>query len=670
MNNNISNKEKIAVSVAVLSHTAVVTTSSIDSDEKYVVVIGDTACNDQIAKAAGATLVEPSFLRKYFYDKRLVTFNAKQVDQYLIRSIVEGKDIESVKWIQNEIVVNKVKPYKLTPKQRGLFGNFDITSLLQQGTGLEEVAGRMGLSIADPELFLGTSRVLKTDELDVLVKYLVTRADNIKKVFNHPYVTAGYRQHLSMIDRYLDGKEQYFSMTGAQLAMAAITRNNTFKNHKKQTFDWILNGRNILEHIPEMWASELKEYQQKMELAMKNYLAEIADGKSSYDAGKVFKDVPFPSDKFLLGEDVEISYSGGGLHTKRVNQKMVRAKKVKHYDIEGAYTEIILAKKIFSPEIEQIYRGCKIDKFNFKKMKKIFEAAEKSGMIDVFDILDKVRPLGLDLPGTPTVGELKRAIEEGVEASKLATNESTGNADRNGTVLYNPIGMTEGRICLQVALYDLAKRLHERGADILSINTDGVFCDPKGLTEAELSEIVSGWEVYWGLKIGAETIDYYIAKSNNDRILINNATIVEAKGDDLVHYELANLKKLGTKPRVVDQVVLEKLIHPDRALKDIFEKRIQSGIVSDFAFCTKAQRGTKTVFDLKVEQRVNRFLLTTSGEEVRSFSIKTGELGKVANVPNNARALLCNDKLPESLPDDLDEGAYLELIEAVYQHWV
>ena len=138
----------------------------------------------------------------------------------------------------------------------------------------------------------------------------------------------------------------------------------------------------------------------------------------------------------------------------------------------------------------------------------------------------------------------------------------------------------------------------------------------------------------------------YIAKSDNDRILVNDGVLIEAKGDDLVHHQLSNLKKLGTKPRVVDKVILQKLLNPEEELLDLLEKEIESGNVSEFAFVSKAQRETRTVFDLKLAPRVNRFLLTESGERVQSYSMKTGQLNKVINVPESP-VTLYNDKLPE-----------------------
>ena len=602
----------------------------------------------------------------YLYNKRVVFWNGKFLDSYILPLVSQGKNQSDISWLHEQLTVKRVKPWKLTPTPKQTYGFFDIANLLQQGTTLEEVAGRIGLSISEPDVFLKTKKKLNEEKLLKVVFYSMNRSSNMKVVFKHPYITAGYKQHLAMIDRYLDGKEHLFSKTGAQLATEGITRNGQFKNHKDKKFDWQFNGRNVLDFIPDGWKEELKRYQSEMEAAMDKYLEIIASGGHIFEAEKVFKEVSFPSYKFTIDNKLEISSSGGGLHTKRLDTVCVRQENVHHDDVEGAYTEIILAKDIFSPEIAGIYRGYKEDKFAYKKAKKLIDKANAEGFLDLFDLKEQIKDFGIDIEeSVRSISDLVTVINEGVESSKLATNEPTGNADRNGTPIYNPIGMIQGRIILQILLFNLVTRILRAGGEVWSANTDGVFWT----SDKDITSVVCEWEEFWGMKIGSEMIDLYIAKSDNDRILVNDGVLVEAKGDDLVHHQLSNLKKLGTKPRVVDKVILQKLLNPEEELLDLLEKEIKSGNVSEFAFVSKAQRETRTVFDLKLAPRINRFLLTESGECVRSYSMKTGQLGKVINVPESP-VTLYNDKLPEKLPKNLNKQAYLDLIENVYSHWI
>lgn len=659
------NKPIVFVDIILLKHHTVATFSELDSDEKYVSVIGGKIKQAEIYKN-GAKYLDSKALYNYLYNKRIVFWNGKFLDSYILPLISQGKNQTDIDWLHNQLTVKRVKPWKLTPAPKQTYGFFDIANLLQQGTTLEEVAGRMGLSISEPDVFLKTKKKLNEEKLLKVVLYSMNRSSNMKVVFKHPYITAGYKQHLAMIDRYLDGKEHLFSKTGAQLATEGITRNGQFKNHKDKKFDWQFNGRNVLDFIPDGWKEELKRYQSEMEAAMDKYLEIIASGGHIFEAEKVFKEVSFPSYKFTIDNKLEISSSGGGLHTKRLDTVCVRKENVHHDDVEGAYTEIILAKDIFSPEIAGIYRGYKEDKFAYKKAKKLIDKANAEGFLDLFELKEQIKNFGIDIEeSVKSISDLVTVITEGVESSKLATNEPTGNADRNGTPIYNPIGMIQGRIILQILLFNLVTRILRAGGEVWSANTDGVFWT----SDKDITSVVREWEEFCGMKIGSEMIDLYIAKSDNDRILVNDGVLVEAKGDDLVHHQLSNLKKLGTKPRVVDKVILQKLLNPEEELLDLLEKEIKSGNVSEFAFVSKAQRETRTVFDLKLAPRINRFLLTESGERVQSYSMKTGQLNKVINVPESP-VTLYNDKLPEELPKNLNKQAYLDLIENVYSHWI
>lgn len=659
------NKPIVFVDIILLKHHTVATFSELDSDEKYVSVIGGKIKQAEIYKN-GAKYLDSKALYNYLYNKRVIFWNGKFLDSYILPLVSQGKNQSDISWLHEQLTVKRVKPWKLTPAPKQTYGFFDIANLLQQGTTLEEVAGRMGLSISEPDVYLKTKKKLSEEKLLKVVLYSMNRSSNMKVVFKHPYITAGYKQHLAMIDRYLDGKEHLFSKTGAQLATEGITRNGQFKNHKDKKFDWQFNGRNVLDFIPDGWKEELRRYQAEMEAAMDKYLEIIASGGHIFEAEKVFKEVSFPSYKFTIDNKLEISSSGGGLHTKRLDTVCVRKENVHHDDVEGAYTEIILAKDIFSPEIAGIYRGYKEDKFAYKKAKKLIEKANSEGFLDLFELKEQIKEFGIDIDDeVKSISDLVTVITEGVEASKLATNEPTGNADRNGTPIYNPIGMIQGRIILQILLFNLVTRILRAGGEVWSANTDGVFWT----SDKDITSVVREWEEFWGMKIGSEMIDLYIAKSDNDRILVNDGVLVEAKGDDLVHHQLSNLKKLGTKPRVVDKVILQKLLNPEEELLDLLEKEIKSGNVSEFAFVSKAQRETRTVFDLKLAPRINRFLLTESGERVQSYSMKTGQLGKVTNVPESP-VTLYNDKLPEELPKNLNKQAYLDLIENVYSHWI
>lgn len=606
---------------------------------------------------------------RYRLNNRMITFGRSD-QTYLIREMTEGTSQEKLFFFYNKIVNEFVPGFKINPKPKNLFGNFELENIFKQGTHPEEVLSRLGASIEPLAVDPDASKELNDDEKRELIEFTLQRAIGIAKVFKHPFVKGAYKQALATIEQYLGGQEYYFSQNGSKLATSALTQSHIkgkkpFVNKKSDKINWVFNGVNVLDMIPSKeWKDAIISYTKELEEAYQKYLTLITGGATEREAGSVFKTIPFPTVSFPLSEEISVQSGGGGLHMKH-NQNVIRRSNVYHHDIEGAYTEMILSLGVFSPEIESIYKGFKKDKFSFKKLKKIMDSFLDSGSLIVSDVVEKAKELGIKFNSNLSVGELIDEIEKGVAASKLATNKPTGVADQVGTLLFNPLGMIEARITLQVALCDLALRIIKASGEVLSINTDGLFWCDNGVVN---TSIVEEWSKVWGLSIGYDFIPNYIAKSDNDRLIYQGDLILEASGDDLVHQSFSDLEKLGTKPIVVDRVVAQKLIHPEKSLKDLLQDEVNKNSVEAFAFTSKAQRNSKTVINLNVASRVNRFFLTKSGDTIETYIVKTEALGKLINVPNSPVRVF-NKFLPEKLPDDLNLDAYLELIETVYSHW-
>ena len=115
-------------------------------------------------------------------------------------------------------------------------------------------------------------------------------------------------------------------------------------------------------------------------------------------------------------------------------------------------------------------------------------------------------------------------------------------------------------------------------------------------------------------------------------------------------------------------MVLKKLIYPERSLEEILDKQLERGDILPLMFTSKAPRSTKTVIGRYTAERVNRFLLTQTGETIGLYNLRTGNVGKVTNLPDS-KITLYNDFIPKTVPENLNKQAYLEMIESVYSHW-
>ena len=218
-----------------------------------------------------------------------------------------------------------------------------------------------------------------------------------------------------------------------------------------------------------------------------------------------------------------------------------------------------------------------------------------------------------------------------------------------------------------MALYDASNSiLKVENTDILSINTDGLFFTTDDIDAVELE--LKKWTEFWGIDFGREKIDEYIAKDDNNRLLINNNVIIEASGDDLSHKNLSILK-LGSKPRIVDYVLSEKLKNPNISIKEMVKLAYKANRVDLFMWCTKATKKHKLVINNMITQPVHRFLLTKSGDKIGNYNLETDKIDKILHLPSESHISIFKTGFPEQFPDNLDIESYINLINNVYEKW-
>ena len=151
-------------------------------------------------------------------------------------------------------------------------------------------------------------------------------------------------------------------------------------------------------------------------------------------------------------------------------------------------------------------------------------------------------------------------------------------------------------------------------------------------------------------------------------MLLQDSVIIEATGDDLTHRK-QSINKLGTKPRIVDVVLAEKIKNPNYSIKELVNLAVQANRVDLFVWVTKATKNHKLVINNKISQPTQRFLLTNTGDKIGNYNLTTDKVDKVLNLPNDTSISLINSAYPSKLPDDLDINSYIKLIETSFEKW-
>lgn len=634
-----------------------------------------------------ATLITKNELTNMLSNYMVIGFNNKKYEDYMILEIANGSSAEKVNEVSKLIKESKKPIFLIEPKLKSLYATFDVSAAIPNAS-LLEVASRIGLNISRTHFNYEREDALTEKELNAAIDDTLTDAETIKAVFLLDEVQAYFDQHKAVINRYLPGNEWAISSTDSSLASRAMTdgkKHVLSKEDMKKHFTWELNGHNVLKYIPEEWANAITENSKIYENEFNEYLSNVENGMSTLDAGLLLKknvgskSIAFP--KIMLGQKLQIQPTYGGLHVHYIDHETqspvtVQKRNVHHRDISAAYSMLALHTNLFG-SLTKNYKKFVDDKFEAK------ENAKK----------------GIDPLQVPV--------------TKIMTNAPTGEADRPGSDIYNPIAMTENRIMLQILMYLAAKIVVDHDGDVFSINTDGMFYSGN---EKEFEPLFEKWENFWNLKLGYENIYAYIGKDDSTRIILNSDQSIDSASGLLSNHKFS-IKKFGTLPSVVSNVVIDIMTHsypeakkisiknltdrnaiPDdlaeklkdfdnkKAIvdlgleKELFEetmiyskifcsiwKMVKNNDVSKFLWTKKPAKNHHFTVNNKIIDNVNRFMLTTTGDEVKNYNVSTDSFDKMEYFPASTKVTFFNKTEPDVLPNNLNLAAYEELAFKLYK---
>ena len=595
-------------------------------EQRYLVYATE---GEQPTDLAGAKLLNLNQLKELTNKYQFIGFNNRHYDDYMIMSILAGKRPVTVNRLSQRLINNDKPPFQWRIQPKSLYGTFDIYSVIPNSTALKQLASDAGLNVRESSIDFRISRKLTASEINEFIAYNFNDVVATKNIFYSDEVYAKYRQHVNVINKYIPGADWATSLKDASLAEQGLTKGKYYVP-MKQKFTWQLNGHNVLDYIPESWKNPLLEYAKGIENGMIDYNNAINNQTlSAREAGiKFLKSVPAPVlPELKIGDHLIFRPSLGGAHSKYIaddGSTFADYTDVHHRDVSGAYGQLALDTNLLGPVVTKIYYQFMKDKW----------AAKKTGDPE------KIMP------------------------TKLMTNAPTGKCDQPGSRLYNPVGMIEDRVMLQVVLYLAAQIVINHGGRIFSINTDGLFYIGN---ETEIKPDFDKLYQEWKISLDYDHIDRYIGKDDNSRVIIKNGKVVEASGE-IIHQKFNPLKPTSV-PRVIDHSVLTKLIHPEYPMDIIVKAYAERNATDLFAMTIKADKNHRTVFNHLIGQRINRVFLTTTGDEIGMYSVTKDKVENVRNLKPNSKVMIINEAIPNTLPKNLDLQQYIDLAQTFYEHW-
>ena len=586
-------------------------------------------------------------------------FDNKKINDYLLELIFQGATPNEIYSMKEKIRNESLPPFKWAKPIKAFFNTIDLSSFCKLENSLYDINAYYNTNIDFCKIEDYITDIFNEQEKSEILSSTENELELIKNIFDNNEVKTLLLIKENILNTYLPGKKYLLSSRDSKIGEMILLEKNYDQIVQKEKFDWIINGNCALDRAPEEWRRVILDFQKKYEQAFSEY-------KKDETKINLLKTITVQFPELILSEKLSFRPSLGGGHSKR-DEDIIRKNNIFHYDIEGAYGRVIDIRDSFgTKQLNSLYKEFLARKFKGKQMRRYLEKYK-----DVTNCQQLVTELNerfdFNLESTNDKNKLTEDVNIIVQSTKTLPNIISGLLDSNFSKLYNPIAMVENRLILQIALYDISKRILEIGnTDILSINTDGFFftTDSIDLIDKEIDK----WTEFWNLKFGKEKVSKYIAKDDNNRMLLQDSVIIEATGDDLTHRK-QSINKLGTKPRIVDVVLAEKIKNPNYSIQELVNLAVQANRVDLFVWVTKATKNHKLVINNKISQPTQRFLLTNTGNKIGNYNLTTDKVDKVLNLPNDTSISLINSAYPSKLPDDLDINSYIKLIETSFEKW-
>lgn len=428
-----------------------------------------------------------------------VSFNGNYYDVPMITAALSGYTAEQLKWLNDRIIVEKVKPWELGLPEWKPSDHIDVMEVAPGAGSQKQYAGRIHCKTMrdlpyDPGHYVTEAEIVEVDtycenDLAVLEALFDALAPQIRQ-----------REHVGK--KYgLDLR----SKSDAQMAEAVLKRRceqATGRRIFKPEIDWNLKFRY---KVPAFISYATPQLQRALELVQQSIFQLGANGTV---------DMPPQLDglEIVIGQST-YKMGIGGLHSQE--KKLVAVSSATHQirmpDVASYYPNLMLNSGEFPPALGPEFLN------EFKEI--------KDGRLLAKALAKKLKKEGFE----GTVEYEDATTEDG--GGKIMINGTFGKTGSPYSVLFAPTMLIQTTVTGQLSLLMLIEWHELYGVPVISANTDGIVIncprDKLHISEALIAE----WEKRTGLEM--ETDDYLAiyARDVNNYFAIKNPDDVKRKGE-------------------------------------------------------------------------------------------------------------------------------------------
>lgn len=411
----------------------------------------------------------------------IVGYNNKDYDQFILKAVLTGLSPEEIKRISDLLIEHELTGWNI-PELRdcGVYlDQFDLMDDTQQGTGLKDIEGHLGMNIQESTVDFLIDRPLTEAELQEVIFYCKHDVDathillQLRKVYVANKLTLGREKGLE------PAKALY--MTNAKLTAAYLDA--SAKEHDDER-EYVFPDDILWEYIP----SEVREFFDRIH-------------DSSIPSAILFKQML----DIMVG-DCKTRLAWGGIHgaIPHYREETKDGRQIKNADVGSYYPHLMTIDGYYSRNIPSVEV--------YEAMLNRRMAAKKSGDTALANAL------------------------------KLVANTTYGAMLNQYNDLYDPLQGRSVCITGQLRLLELANHLLAEcpTLKVIQLNTDGIMCSFDDCDAPKWDAILKEWQERTKFTLEEDPIKMICQKDVNNYIEIPFKGSPKIKGGVLVRGAVTN----------------------------------------------------------------------------------------------------------------------------------
>lgn len=443
--------------------------------------------------------VDSARIRTLFDAYCVVSFNGNYYDVPMICGALSGYTAGQLKWLNDRIIVEKLKPWELGLPDWKPSDHIDVMEVAPGAGSQKQYAGRIHYKTMrdlpyDPDHYLTEPEIVEVDT------YCENDLGQLEALFNDLAPQIKQREELGL--RYgIDLR----SKSDAQVAEAVLKKRCEYATGMriyKPQIDWNLKFRY---KVPQFITYQTSQLQRALELVKESIFRLGPKGSVEMPPQLEGLLITIGNSTYKIGI--------GGLHSQEKGLVAISndTHQIRMPDVASYYPNLMVNAGAWPPALGQAF----ISEYEAIKNERL--AA-------------KLLQAKLKKAGDTKSKEYEAALVRN-EGGKIMINGTFGKTGSPYSVLFAPEMLIQTTITGQLSLLMLIEWHEHYGIPVISANTDGIVinCPREKLITSEY--LIAEWEKRTGLEMETEDYVAIYARDVNNYFAIKTPTDIKRKGE-------------------------------------------------------------------------------------------------------------------------------------------